>query len=149
MAVEIAHQLADMAAARDVHVEIAPGLPVVTLDAARAELVLMNLLANAVKYADPMKPSRYVRLSRVDTHQGAVLQVVDNGIGIPRAKLDAIFDEFVRVHSHLDDELGAKGLGLGLSIVRECMDAMGGTVSVESIEGESTTFTISWPSTGN
>jgi signal transduction histidine kinase len=59
----------------------------------------------------------------------------------------AIFEQFVRVHSHLDDELGAQGLGLGLSIVRECMDAMGGSVTVESIEGHGTTFTIEWPAT--
>ena len=50
----------------------------------------------------------------------------DNGIGIPKSKLDLIFDQFVRVHAHLDDELGAQGLGLGLSIVRESMEAMGG-----------------------
>jgi signal transduction histidine kinase len=46
-----------------------------------------------------------------------------------------IFDQFVRVHAHLDDALGAQGLGLSLSIVRESMDAMGGSVSVESTVG--------------
>ena len=69
----------------------------------------------------------------------------DNGIGIPKSKLDAIFEQFVRVHAHLDDELGAHGMGLGLSIVRESMEAMGGIVSVESAEGEGTTFVLEWP----
>jgi signal transduction histidine kinase len=145
MAAEIVRQLADMAGARDVRIEVDPGLPSLTLDAGRAELVLMNLIANAVKYADPSKPMRVVRLSELSGRPRATVQVVDNGIGIPRTKLDAIFDQFVRVHSHLDDELGAHGLGLGLSIVRECMDAMGGSVTVESIEGQGTTFTIEWP----
>jgi signal transduction histidine kinase len=66
-------------------------------------------------------------------------------LGIPSAKLDRIFDEFVRAHADLDGELGTDGLGLGLSIVRESMDAMGGSVRVASVEGEGTTFTLEWP----
>jgi signal transduction histidine kinase len=149
MAAEIVHQLADMASTRDVRIEVDPGLPSLTLDAGRTELVLMNLLANAVKYADPSKPARMVRLSTVPGRPGVALQVVDNGIGIPRMKLDVIFEQFVRVHGHLDEELGAHGLGLGLSIVRECMDAMGGSVRVESVEGRGTTFTVEWPPTAS
>ena len=49
------------------------------------------------------------------------------------------------VAAALDDELGAQGMGLGLSIVRESMEAMGGIVSVESVEGEGTTFVLEWP----
>ena len=71
--------------------------------------------------------------------------VCDNGIGIPRDRLDAIFRQFVRAHAERDLELGAHGLGLGLAIVRECMDACRGTVSVESVEGVGTTFTLTWP----
>ena len=51
----------------------------------------------------------------------------------------------MRAHSHLDDELGAQGLGLGLAIVRESMEAMGGIVTVESVDGEGTAFTLAWP----
>jgi signal transduction histidine kinase len=145
MASEIAHQLADMASARDVRIEIEPDLPSLVLDAGRLELALMNLFSNAVKYADPSKARRFVRLRGLPPRPGIALQVEDNGIGIPRSKLDAIFEQFVRVHRHLDDELGAQGLGLGLSIVRECMDAMGGWVTVESVEGEGATFTVEWP----
>jgi signal transduction histidine kinase len=76
---------------------------------------------------------------------GPQLRVEDNGIGIPAAQRAAIFEQFVRVHAHLDDELGSQGLGLGLSIVRECMDAMGGAVAVESVESEGTTFVLTWP----
>lgn len=141
---DVAQQLADMADVRSVRIEIADDLPRLITDAGRVELVLINLLANGVKYSDPDKATRVVRVS---AEPGAVptVRVDDNGIGIPAAKLSLIFEQFVRVHAHLDDELGAQGLGLGLSIVRECMDAMGGTVTVTSTEGKGTTFHLTWP----
>lgn len=147
MARDLADQLADMADLRGVRFEIADGLPTVSADAGRVELALVNLLANAVKYSDPAKPDRVVRVEAADGPAPA-LRVADNGIGIPRQRLSVIFEQFVRVHAHLDDELGAQGLGLGLSIVRECMDAMGGTVSVTSRDGEGTAFLLTWPAPG-
>lgn len=147
MARDLADQLADMADLRGVRFEIADGLPTVSADAGRVELALVNLLANAVKYSDPAKPDRVVRVEAADGPAPA-LRVADNGIGIPRQRLSLIFEQFVRVHAHLDDELGAQGLGLGLSIVRECMDAMGGTVSVTSRDGEGTAFLLTWPAPG-
>ena len=147
MARDLADQLADMADLRGVRFEIADGLPTVSADAGRVELALVNLLANAVKYSDPAKPDRVVRVEAADGPAPA-LRVTDNGIGIPRQRLSLIFEQFVRVHAHLDDELGAQGLGLGLSIVRECMDAMGGTVSVTSRDGEGTAFLLTWPAPG-
>ena len=144
---DLADQLADMADLRGVRFEIADGLPTVSADAGRVELALVNLLANAVKYSDPAKPDRVVRVETADGPAPA-LRVTDNGIGIPRQRLSLIFEQFVRVHAHLDDELGAQGLGLGLSIVRECMDAMGGTVSVTSRDGEGTAFLLTWPAPG-
>lgn len=144
---QVAEQLADMAGAREVTISVSPDLPGLVVDAARAELVFVNLIANAVKYADPRKASRVVDIEPAPAVAGTGPAVIvrDNGIGIPADRLDAIFQQFVRVHAERDDELGAQGLGLGLSIVRESMDAIGGTVSVSSSEGEGTTFTITWP----
>lgn len=144
LADDVGAQLADMADARGVQIVIEPGLPAFVADAGRVELVLMNLIANAVKYSDPAKPERmvWVRPGRADGRVSVT--VVDNGIGIPDNKLERIFEQFVRVHEHMDDELGAQGLGLGLAIVRECMDAMNGVVRVSSREGEGTTFTLEW-----
>lgn len=141
---DIALQLADMAELRGVRIEVAEDLPTLVADAGRLELVFVNLLANAIKYSDPAKAERVVRVEPVNA-AGCVVRVVDNGIGIPQGRLALIFEQFVRVHEQRDDELGAQGLGLGLAIVRECMDAMNGTVSVQSIDGAGTTFVLTWP----
>ncbi len=143
---DVAGQLSDMADARGVSFEIDPQLPTFAADAGRVELVIMNLLANAVKYSDPAKMSRVVRVEHAGG--GTRVRISDNGIGIPKSKLDLIFGQFVRVHAHLDEELGAQGLGLGLSIVRESMEAMGGQVAVESVEGQGTTFILEWVGAG-
>lgn len=140
---DVARQLEDMADIRGVQLDVDDGLPSITADAGRVELVLVNLLANGVKYSDPDKPARRVQV-RYDAPSGAV-RVEDNGLGIPRDTLHRIFDQFVRAHAHLDDELRASGLGLGLAIVRESMEAMGGSVRVESEVGQGTTFVLTWP----
>jgi len=145
ISLDVTRQLADMAEVRDVAFEIDAALPPLTADAGRVELVLMNLIANAVKYSDPDKDERFVRV-RADEHDGRPrLRVEDIGLGIPPTKRTLIFEEFERAHADRDDELGAQGLGLGLSIVRECMEAMRGTVTVDSREHEGTTFILMWP----
>ena len=94
------------------------------------------------------KPQRFVHISADHTVPYPCIRICDNGIGIPPSKRDTIFEQFVRVHAHRDDELGAQGMGLGLSIVRECMESMEGSVAVESVEGTGTTFVLCWPGTG-
>ena len=148
LAADVIEQLQSMAEARGVSVEVADTLPSVVTDAGRAELVLVNLVANAIKYSDPAKNNRRVTLEGEMTTTVIRLRIRDNGLGLPESKLRAIFDQFVRVHTQLDDELGVRGMGLGLSIVREAMEAMRGTISVESVEGDGTTFTLEWPVVG-
>lgn len=144
LAADVAKQLEDMATTRNVSVEIADDLPCLVTDSGRAELALVNLIANAIKYSDPAKPERYVRVRRVPGPAQSIV-VEDNGIGIPEHKVFMIFEQFVRAHSDRDEELGAQGLGLGLAIVRECMEAMKGTVTVTSEEGAGAAFTLTWP----
>lgn len=145
---DVVDQLGDMADARDVRVRVSDALPAVTVDPSRAELVFVNLIANAIKYCDPGKPERVVDVVDVSSEDDVAIVVRDNGLGIPAGRLDGIFDEFVRAHAERDRELGAQGLGLGLAIVRECMAATSGSVSVKSAEGQGTVFTISWPVQG-
>ncbi|MGE0866300.1 MAG: sensor histidine kinase [Vicinamibacterales bacterium] len=147
LAADVASQLEDMATTRNVSVEIADDLPRLVVDSGRAELALINLIANAIKYSDPAKPARYVRVRRAPG-PGQSIVIEDNGIGIPEPKVFAIFDQFVRAHSDRDEELGAQGLGLGLAIVRECMEAMQGTVTVTAEEGVGAAFTLTWPAPG-
>ena len=98
---DVAHQLEDMAAARDVRIDIEPDLPHVGADAGRVALVLVNLIANAVKYSDPSKAHRFVQVSADRDVPYPCIRIRDNGIGIPQSKRDAIFEQFVRVHAHL------------------------------------------------
>lgn len=144
VAADVAKQLEDMATTRGVGVEIAEDLPSLVLDSGRVELALVNLIANAIKYSDPDKPERYVRVRPAPGPASSIV-IEDNGIGIPEPKLIMIFEQFVRAHSDRDEELGAQGLGLGLAIVRECMEAMKGTVTVTSQDGVGTAFTLTWP----
>jgi len=142
---DVVEQLQSMAEARGVTIEIGDGLPSLVTDAGRAELVLVNLIANAIKYSDPSKSVRRVRIEGEMTPTLVRLTVRDNGLGLPESKLRVIFDQFVRVHAQLDEELGVRGMGLGLSIVREAVEAMRGTITVESAEGDGTSFTLEWP----
>lgn len=143
---DVVVQLGDTAEAAGVTFEIGDRLPTLVADAGRVELVLANLLVNAIKYRDPAKPRRVVRVVADESAPHARLRVEDNGLGIPQARREEIFDHFTRAHAHLDDELGTRGLGLGLAIVRDCMANMGGSVTVTSKEGQGTVFTLEWPS---
>jgi signal transduction histidine kinase len=146
LARDVERQLEDMATARGVRITVADDLPHVVTDAGRAELVLVNLIANAIKYANPDKADRFVTITRTPGSAASIV-VQDNGIGIAPGKVAAIFEQFIRAHADRDEELGAQGLGLGLAIVRESMEAMGGSVTVTSNEGAGTAFTLTWPAT--
>ena len=144
---EVARQLREMADARGVEIQLGDGMPSLVVDMARLELILMNLISNAIKYSDPAKPSRFVRIESVsperEDHVG--IMVRDNGIGIPQANLSTVFRSFVRAHASRDSELGVRGSGLGLAIAAECAEAVGGSIRVESSVGEGTSFLVTVP----
>ena len=156
LAEEVGRQLQDMAQARQVAIRIAPDLPTLVADPARLELVLLNLVANAIKYSDPRKAEPWVEIAQASKAADAVvpdqghlitLCVRDNGLGIAEADQPAIFDRFFRAHAHRDQELGVTGTGLGLAIVIDCVQALGGAIRCESRTGEGTTFFITLPLT--
>ena len=136
-----------MADAREVKVCVGEALPVIVIDTARLELILMNLISNAIKYCDPAKPDRFVRIESVSAEREDQVGIIvrDNGIGIPQANLSTVFRRFVRVHASRDSELGVGGSGLGLAIAAECAEALGGSIRVESSVGDGTSFLVTVP----
>jgi signal transduction histidine kinase len=146
---DVIEQLREMADAREVNVRVVSSLPAVTIDAARLELVLVNLISNAIKYSDPAKPERFVEIAPAPSARpnACTLSIRDNGIGIAENDLRSIFARFYRGRPERDRELGTTGLGLGLSIVADCVDAVKGDIRVESTLGEGTTFFVELPST--
>jgi two-component system sensor histidine kinase SenX3 len=108
----------------------------------RAQLVsaVTNLLDNAVKYSEPGEP---VEVDATVVDGSVCISVCDHGIGIPTRDLERIFERFYRVDRARSRATG--GTGLGLSIVRHVAQAHGGDVTVESIEGEGSTFRLRVP----
>jgi two-component system, OmpR family, sensor histidine kinase SenX3 len=101
---------------------------------------IFNLLDNAVKYSEPGQP---VEVSAEIVGDRCAIAVRDHGIGIPSRDLERIFERFYRVDRARSRQTG--GTGLGLAIVRHTAQAHGGDVTVESHEGEGTTFTLFLP----
>jgi signal transduction histidine kinase len=149
LAGEVARQLADMAAARGVEIRIDQELPELVVDAGQFELVLVNLITNAIKYSDPSKAERHVEVttSLAPTSDAHTICVRDNGLGIPVAHLGSVFRRSFRGHRERDEELGVDGSGLGLAIVDESVRLMGGRIRVESVEGRGTVFYLTLPVT--
>ncbi|MBH8561732.1 two-component sensor histidine kinase [Nostoc sp. CENA67] len=103
----------------------------------RLKQVLLNLIDNAVKYSEDHMPV-ILKLNQFADH--AVIQVCDQGYGIPLQHQTRIFERFYRVDESRSHATG--GSGLGLSIVKTLVEGMGGNVSVQSKLGEGSIFTI-------
>lgn len=142
---EVTRQLRDMAESRMVEVRVVEPFPSMVVDVAVLELVLMNLVSNAIKYASPDAAVRFVEISAELGLEACTITVRDNGIGIAAERVPYIFDRAYRAHPQRDDELGTDGFGLGLSIVRDCATDQGWRLSVDSREGVGTTFRVSIP----
>jgi signal transduction histidine kinase len=132
---EAVKELMDAAKAKGVEVRIADDLPTIEVDAATVELCLMNYVSNGIKYSDSTKGERWVSIDATvegpDTEKDreVVIRVHDNGIGVPANKREQLFQEFYRAHG--DTVTGADGSGLGLSIVRQTVESIGGRAWAE------------------
>ena len=109
-------------------------------DKDRLGQVLFNLLTNAIKYS-PRNNIVLVRLSTTD--EQLTVQIQDFGIGIPKHQQAKIFERFYRVYDNNDTTY--PGLGIGLYVAQEIIVRHNGTLSVESVEGEGSTFSFSLP----
>jgi signal transduction histidine kinase len=148
---EVRRRLRDFARTRKVSIEIDASMPEVEVDAAAVELCLTNYVSNAVKYSDPGKDQRWVRVTAriqgptADRSSGElIVEVADNGLGIPREARVHLFDRFYRVHH---ERAGAvEGTGLGLSIVRDTVKELGGRVWAEPNDIGGSVFGFAIPS---
>ena len=115
----------------------------VTTDPGRLRQVLLNLVANAVKFTD--QGQVVVRALRQEGAQGSLLriEVKDTGPGIPSAALPKLFQPFSQVDASMARRHG--GTGLGLSLARRLTEALGGGIGVHSQVGEGSTFFITLP----
>jgi two-component system phosphate regulon sensor histidine kinase PhoR len=141
---EVVGGYADRAEERHIKLstELQPGVAM-RGDRAQLGLLLSNLIDNALRYT-PAKGTVRVRLDAAEGR--AILQVADNGEGIPADELPRIFERFYRVDKARTRQTG--GTGLGLAIVRHVAEAHGGAVRAGSELGRGSTFTVTLPLAG-
>jgi PAS domain S-box-containing protein len=108
-------------------------------DRGRINIILNNLISNAIRYSNPSSLLPFVHIDIKTTEQGARISVKDNGIGINKENHLKVFDIFYRVASN------SLGSGLGLYIVKEAVSKLNGTVSLLSAAGEGSEFIIYIP----
>lgn len=102
--------------------------------------IIYNICENAIKYN---KHGGFVKVSVKNEGKESVITVEDNGIGIPKADRERVFERFYRVDKSHSKQIG--GTGLGLSIVKHGVIYLGGRINLESEEGVGTTITIGLP----
>ena len=108
-------------------------------DPYRLLVILNNLLSNSIKYRDPEKEQNVVHFYITIERKLLTMKVQDNGIGIPETLLPKVFNMFYRATER------SEGAGLGLYIVRETVQKLGGKIDVHSEPGVGTTFEIEIP----
>jgi signal transduction histidine kinase len=121
------------------YVPVDPSLTVFA-DREKMQQIVLNLLANAIKYT---ASGGAIRLSSADGGDVVLINVRDSGRGIPAGKLERIFEPFVRIDTGYSRR--TEGTGLGLAISRDLARAMRGDLTVESVLGEGSVFTVTLP----
>ncbi|MBI2358305.1 MAG: GAF domain-containing protein [Deltaproteobacteria bacterium] len=138
-----------------IHWSYSPDLPAITTDREKLKHVLQNLINNAIKFTDKGSVTISATIRQEATQQEERQQaignrqqwvefsVADTGIGIPESALPNIFDKFHQVDSSETRVYG--GVGLGLYIVKQYTELLGGSVAIESRPGNGSTFTVRIP----
>jgi len=142
---EVFRQLRELAKARGVQLRVNGELPEVEVNAAAVELCLSNYVSNAIKYSAPgAEPWAEVsaRIAESGDDCRLVVRVRDNGLGVPQSLREQLFERFFRAHS---DVTTVEGTGLGLNIVQETVESLGGRAWAEFDNGPGSTFAFSLP----
>ncbi|MGR2768858.1 ATP-binding protein [Photobacterium ganghwense] len=111
-------------------------------DKARIRQILFNLISNAIKFTEKGKVDVTLQLAPTDTDKELILTIItqDTGIGIPADRIGLIFDPFAQAEASTSRRFG--GTGLGLSIVKQLASLMDGDVTVSSVQGVGSCFTV-------
>jgi len=120
--------------------EIDDSIDIITGNKFTLKEVVFNLLGNAIKYTTT---NGKVKLSAIDFHNYLLVEISDNGLGIPENELDNIFDEFYRAKNVRNEKF--EGTGLGLSIVKQIVESHGGKIWAESVENKGSKFSFTLP----
>jgi len=138
---EVVREFADVGDRAEVEMRwhAAPDLPVLRTDRVKLKMVLKNLVGNAVKFTEQGR----VTLEAGPYQGGVEFRVADTGVGIPAEAQAVIFEPFRQVN--VAPHQVRDGAGLGLYIVRQLLDALGGTIAVESEVGRGSTFRVWLP----
>ncbi|MCB2183761.1 MAG: hypothetical protein KQH63_17130 [Desulfobulbaceae bacterium] len=123
----------------ELQLEIDDDVTAVNSDQRRLEQVILNLLNNGVKFTEKGHVRIYCRTSQ----DHYLLSVSDTGIGIRQEEIPGLFQPFHQIETGTSRK--HEGTGLGLSICKKLMDMMEGTIDVESLWGQGSTFTIRFP----
>lgn len=139
---DVVADASELARSHGVSIRVAPELPSVVVDGARVQLALLNLVTNAIKYRDGAKPEAFVelRVSRTETEREWQIDVVDNGVGIPKELQPKVFKPHMRAAA--DDSV--EGEGLGLALAHSAVTQLQGRIWVESRRGEGTVFSFTF-----
>jgi signal transduction histidine kinase len=132
------HPLVQQGFALEVAVE--PDLPDVPVDGDALKQALANLVDNAMKYS---ADRRRIRVAARRDGAGVAVEVADEGIGIPVAERERIFEKFYRIGR--SETQGRRGSGVGLALVKHIVEAHGGRVTVDGRPGEGSRFTLHLP----
>lgn len=122
--------------------ELPDDLPAIFCDPEKVSRTLINLIVNAIKFSSP-DTSVTVNVSHCDVQREIMFAVKDSGPGIEPEQREMIFSRFRQVNSTLQSS--TKGFGLGLNIAKELVDLNLGTMSLQSVVGEGSTFSFSVP----
>jgi signal transduction histidine kinase len=128
--------------------QLEPDLPPIQADETRLKQVIYNLLSNACRYTredGEIFVRAWIQWEGTNGRRAKflIIAVADGGIGIPLEEQGHIFEPYYQVPNEINNRSG--GIGLGLSIVKELVEAHGGRVWVESAEGEGSTFQVALP----
>jgi len=126
-----------------IQARIEQDIPSVAIDKIAISQAINNLLDNAVKFSPEGKR---IQVELKKDEKNVMIDIIDEGIGIPSDEIDKIFDKFYQAQNALKQSV--KGTGLGLTLVKHTIEAHGGTVQVKSQLGQGSTFTLIFPIKG-